>query len=294
MARVLVVEDSRTQAQAIRLQLEQIPYAVEVAPDGVHALAALTRAVPDIVLTDLEMPNMNGLELVEAIRSNYAHVPVVLMTAHGSEEIAALALTKGAASYIPKAYLVQDLIPTLERILALTNASRQRLHAFNCLTTSEFHYVLGNDPSLIVPIVGYLDEMITLLKLCDATQRVRIGVALQEALLNAMYHGNLEVSSSLRQQDETAYHLLAQMRREEPPFKNRRVYLDVSLSAGEADYTVRDEGNGFDLAALPDPTDPENLEKIGGRGLLLIRTFMDKVYHNDRGNSITLVKHRDA
>jgi CheY-like chemotaxis protein len=294
MARVLVVEDSRTQAQQIRLQLEQIPYAVELATDGVQALAVLARGVPDIVLTDLEMPNMNGLELVEGIRRNYAHVPVVLMTAHGSEEIAALALTKGAASYIPKAYLLQELIPTLVRILSLTNASRQRLQAFDCLTTGEFHYVLGNDPALIAPIIGYLDEMLTLLKLCDATQRVRIGVALQEALLNAMYHGNLEVSSSLRQQDETAYHLMAQMRREEAPFKNRRVYLDARVSAGEADYTIRDDGPGFDLATLPDPTDPENLERIGGRGLLLIRTFMDKVYHNDRGNSITLVKHRDA
>jgi len=43
---------------------------------------------------------------------------------------------------------------------------------------------------------------------------------------------------------------------------------------------------------LPDPTDPANLERIGGRGLLLIRTFMDEVRHNDRGNEVTLVKRR--
>ena len=55
---------------------------------------------------------------------------------------------------------------------------------------------------------------------------------------------------------------------------------------------VRDEGPGFDPATLPDPTDPSNLERVGGRGLLLIRTFMDEVRHNESGNEITFVKRR--
>jgi anti-sigma regulatory factor (Ser/Thr protein kinase) len=53
---------------------------------------------------------------------------------------------------------------------------------------------------------------------------------------------------------------------------------------------IADEGPGFDVTAVPDPTDPENLLKPSGRGLLLIRSFMDEVYHNARGNSITMVK----
>ncbi|HEY1379785.1 MAG TPA: ATP-binding protein [Gemmataceae bacterium] len=52
---------------------------------------------------------------------------------------------------------------------------------------------------------------------------------------------------------------------------------------------MRDEGPGFDPATLPDPLDPANLERASGRGLLLIRTFMTEVRHNDRGNEITLV-----
>src|SRR5438105_2172960 len=103
MSRVLVVEDSVIQARVMRALLEEASYEVELAADGVQALAALRRAAPDIVLTDLEMPNMNGLELVEAVRREFAHIPVILMTSQGSEEIAALALSKGAASYIPKA-----------------------------------------------------------------------------------------------------------------------------------------------------------------------------------------------
>ena len=57
-------------------------------------------------------------------------------------------------------------------------------------------------------------------------------------------------------------------------------------------YIIRDEGPGFDHTDLPNPTDPENLTKLSGRGLLLIRTFMDHVEFNNTGNEITLVKHR--
>jgi CheY-like chemotaxis protein/anti-sigma regulatory factor (Ser/Thr protein kinase) len=294
MSRVLVVEDSRTQATQIRFQLEDASYDVELAFDGVQALASLRRAAPDIILTDLDMPNLNGLELVEAVRREFAHIPVVLMTAHGSEEIAALALSKGAASYIPKAYLSADLLPTIERLLELTNAGRQHVHAFDCLAGAEIHYVLRNDPALIAPLVGYLDDAIKLLKLCDPTGRMRIGVALQEALLNAIYHGNLDVGSEHRQQDEAVFHNLVKVRREQPPYQDRRVFLDVKASPAEIAFTIRDEGRGFDVSALPDPSAPENIENIGGRGLLLIRTFMDQVTHNDRGNAITLVKRREG
>jgi anti-sigma regulatory factor (Ser/Thr protein kinase) len=62
------------------------------------------------------------------------------------------------------------------------------------------------------------------------------------------------------------------------------------MSREQATITIRDEGPGFDPSSLPDPTDPENIGKISGRGLLLIRTFMDDVRFNETGNEITLVK----
>ena len=294
MPRVLVVEDSRTQAQQIKLLLEDASFKVELAGHGVEALAALRRAAPDIVLTDLEMPQMNGLELVSAVRRDFAWVPVVLMTAHGSEAIAAHALAKGAASYVPKIFLAQDIVSTLERILALTNAHRQHYYALDCLAKSEFHFVLPNDPAVVPPIISYLDGVIGFLQMCDATERMRVGVALQEACLNAIYHGNLEVSSALRQEDETVYHALVKTRREQAPFQDWRVFLDVNITPDEATYTIRDEGHGFDPSVLPDPSDPENLEKIGGRGIFLIRTFMDLVYHNENGTAITMTKRREA
>ena len=61
----------------------------------------------------------------------------------------------------------------------------------------------------------------------------------------------------------------------------------------KAVFTIRDEGPGFNPSTLPDPTDAANLEKPGGRGVVLMRTFADEISYNETGNEVTLVKYRD-
>jgi anti-sigma regulatory factor (Ser/Thr protein kinase) len=146
---------------------------------------------------------------------------------------------------------------------------------------------------LIPPLIGHLQENLNRMNLCDEIGRIRVSVALQEALVNAIQHGNLEISSSLREKDEQTYYSLIESRRKEKPFRMRRVHIVAKESPAEAAYVVRDEGPGFNPQTLPDPTEPSNLERCYGRGLLLIRTFMDEVYHNETGNQITLIKRRD-
>ena len=212
--RILVVEDSRTQALEIQLLLEESGFTVGLAGDGRQALAALRRGLPDVVLTDLDMPEMNGLELVEAVRRDYPAVPVVLMTALGSEEIAVEALQKGAASYVPKRNLRNDIADTLDNVIAVAQAGRDQQRVLDCLTQTELHFVLENDPALAPPLIGLLEEQAARLEVCDRHDLMRVGVALHEALLNAIHHGNLELSSELRQEsDEKDYRDLAAVRR---------------------------------------------------------------------------------
>jgi anti-sigma regulatory factor (Ser/Thr protein kinase) len=124
---------------------------------------------------------------------------------------------------------------------------------------------------------------------------VHIGIALEEALTNALYHGNLEVSSALREGDDPgAYQRTAQDRRRRPPYSDRRIHVRSRLTPAEGVIRIRDEGPGFDPNNLPDPTDPENIVKASGRGLLLIRTFMDEVTFNPTGNEITMRLRKDS
>jgi CheY-like chemotaxis protein len=298
MTRVLVVEDSRTQALAIQLMLEDAGFTVRAASNGREALAELGKShgpgaespYPDVVLTDLEMPEVNGLQLVEAIRRDHANLPVVLMTAVGSEEIATAALQKGAASYVPKRNLQTDIGSTIHNVVSVARAGRNHVRLMECLTHTEMRFVLDNDTALVPALIGHLEQQAACMQRGDQTERVRVGVALHEALVNAIYHGNLEVSSDLRQEDEKRFYRLADERRRTPPYSERRVHVRANLGRDEAVYEVQDEGPGYDPARLPDPTDPANLDRIGGRGLMLIRTFMDQVEHNASGNRITMVK----
>jgi CheY-like chemotaxis protein len=298
MTRVLVVEDSRTQALAIQMMLEEAGFTVDVAGNGREALAALDRSersgdkstYPDVVLTDLEMPEINGLQVVETVRRDYAHLPVVLMTAVGSEEIAVAALQKGAASYVPKRNLQSDIAWTLNNVVAVARAGRDQVRLLECLRQTEMYFELDNDSSLVPTLLGHLDKQGACMKPGDWTERMRVGVALHEALVNAIYHGNLEVSSDLRQEDEKRFYRLVEERRRQSPYRDRRVHVRATLGRDDAVYVVEDQGPGFDPRALPDPTDPANLDRIGGRGLMLIRTFMDHVEHNASGNRITMVK----
>ena len=76
----------------MQLLLEDAGHTVEIVSDGLEALKSLHRATPDLVVTDLMMPGMDGMALVDAIRTDFPYVPVVLVTAFGSEQAAAHAL----------------------------------------------------------------------------------------------------------------------------------------------------------------------------------------------------------
>lgn len=293
MATVLVVDDLAVDRRLVTELLKaDTDLAVQQSNDGVEALAWMERGQPDLVLTDLMMPHMDGLQLVRAVREKYPLVPIILMTSRGSEEIAVQALHQGAASYVPKRRLAQDLLDTVRRVLAVSARQIGRSRLLGCLARSDSSFVLRNDATLFEPLISYLLEGVSQLGLCDEADGTRMGVALAEALANALYHGNLALDSELRAGNEETYWQIVSQRAEQEPYCNRRIHVSTAMSRDEALFVVRDEGHGFNPDALPDPTDPANLEKATGRGILLMKAFMDSIIYNSVGNAVTLVKRR--
>jgi CheY-like chemotaxis protein len=288
---VLVVDDSAVDRHLVGGIVQKLDgWTASFASNGREALGAMEKGLPDLVLTDMLMDEMDGLELVQAVRAKYPTVPVILMTAHGSEDVAIKALQRGAASYVPKKSMARDLDETIEQVYAAAKTGQNQRRVLDCLTQQESHFILENDTSLIPPLVGHLEDNVARLRLCEQSGLVLLGVALHEALTNAIIHGNLSVGSELREADEKRYYRLLQERQSTAPYRSRRVYVTATLTRKEARFVIRDEGDGFDPGTLPDPTDPTNLGKVTGRGLLLIQTFMDEVEHNEVGNQITMVK----
>ncbi|MEO8494594.1 MAG: response regulator [Planctomycetota bacterium] len=292
MAIVLVVDDSPFDRRVVGGLLAKSPTLdVDYAADGEEALVRMKASRPNLVITDLIMPNMNGLELTAAVVKDYPLVPVILMTGKGSEKIAVDALNAGASSYVPKSVLQDLLLDTVENLLAMAHEEQTQVRMLDCMTACRFS--IQNDVTMISALINYMRRFVRQANLCDETAGIRTCVALEEALNNALYHGNLELDSKLREGDRAVYRALVEERRSSEPYKRRKIHISVYIEQDHGAFIIRDEGPGFDPRDLPDPTAPTNLEKVSGRGLLLMRTFMDEVAYNDEGNQVTLIKRRN-
>ncbi|CAN5441523.1 ATP-binding protein [soil metagenome] len=118
--------------------------------------------------------------------------------------------------------------------------------------------------SLMHSILDYLMKRVEKNGIVDA-ENSNLFIALDEAFVNAIKHGNKFDADKI-------------------------VRISAEVSPTEARFTIEDEGEGFDVNAIPDPCDPENLFKSSGRGVLIIHNIMDEVSYNERGNRLTMIK----
>ena len=100
--RILVADDDSASRDGLRALLEAWGYEVETARDGKAALDQLPVVHPSAVITDVVMPRMTGLDLLEAIQRDLPGIPVIVMTAHGTREMRRRAAAQGAVAYLPK------------------------------------------------------------------------------------------------------------------------------------------------------------------------------------------------
>lgn len=299
MTRILVVDDSAVDRRLASGLLENIPHVeIEFAEDGLEALEQMKIREPDLVLTDLQMPKFDGLKLVQAMGLHHSGVPVVLMTRQGSEEIAIEALKQGAASYVPKSQLADRLEETVTAVLTHKDSDRSYERLIECSKKTEFEFELVNDATLIDPLTDLVQQIAVSMGVCASADRLRMGLALEEALLNAIYHGNLDISNddlqSARENLMTGGKDIVAERQSTEPYKDRRVRVEIKILPEEARFVIRDEGKGFNASEVPETNVAQAMEGEAGRGLILMRTFMDEVRFNDVGNEVTMVKRRPA
>src|SRR5262252_5212214 len=124
--RVLVVDDEKVIREILSDFLTMEGYVVRTVENGEHALRELERRSYNLVITDLKMPGVGGLELLERIADMKANVLTVIMTGFGTVETAIEAMKKGAYDYILKPFKIEEVLHVVERGL-----DRQRLHQEN-------------------------------------------------------------------------------------------------------------------------------------------------------------------
>lgn len=299
MAKILVVDDSAVDRRLIGGLLQRDQHEVAYAEDVGSALIFLGEQIPDLIVTDLHMPDRSGLELVAAVRLDFPGVPVILVTGQGRETLAAEVLHHGASGYVPKALLHERLLDAVSETLSLARGDKTYERLITCLRRCEFRFQLQNDLALIDPLVDLVQQMIGGMALTDPTGRFRVGAALREGLLNAVVRGNLEWtaaevpdSHAVQSNPEQAAKLLA--RAQKPPFAGRMVDVQVNVQVDRVEIVIIDQGPGFDWQpALAAARDVAALGQHSKRGHVLMQAFMDEVTYNERGNELKMVKRAD-
>jgi two-component system, chemotaxis family, chemotaxis protein CheY len=119
LAKILVVDDSITMRQMVEFTLEKAGHEVKTAEDGLNALGACEVEQFDLIITDMNMPNMNGLDLIKALRThpNTQHKPILVLTTESDASHKAAGRAAGATGWIVKPFNPQALIDVLPRVL---------------------------------------------------------------------------------------------------------------------------------------------------------------------------------
>ena len=213
----------------------------------------------------MQMPEMNGLELVAAARAEFPGLPVILTTGAGSEELA----VQGAAGRGRQLHPQAEPRPgggaaAWRRYSRSPSRSASTALFLGRMTAVDHSFALENDPDLVPEVVGHVEALMRQMELFDPSDRVRIGVGVHEAVVNAMVHGNLEVGSDLKCGDWQAYHALIRERARQEPYRDRRVWVLVRADRSPLlRVAVPGRGAGVRPAGAAGPDRPGEL----GEGL---------------------------
>ena len=274
MSRILVVDDDRTTRHLIRGILTNAGYQVAVAKDGVEALARLKANRVDLVLCDVWMPRMNGLDLLEKIRARKVRPRVIVMTSDDAPETLLKAVRQQAFKYVHKPVQAPALVQMVRETLSAPE-----------LPSIEVVSARTEWVELIVPCTHEAAERLVTVMNGLGTDlepklREQVAYAFRELLLNAIeWGGKLDPSRKVR----IAY------------LRAKRMLM----------YRIADPGTGFNIEDLPHAaigrkadgpiahmqTREEKGIRPGGFGLLMVRASVDELIHNEARNEVVFVKY---
>ncbi len=148
-ATILVVDDEKNTREALSKILSEDGYEVVTAADGYQAMSLVTRELPDLILADLKMPGIDGLELLSRTRLKGFDVPFVMMTAYGTVETAVDAMKKGAEDYLTKPVNIEELEIQIKRVLDHRKLLRETKELRERLRDKyKFENIVGSSPQM--------------------------------------------------------------------------------------------------------------------------------------------------
>jgi CheY-like chemotaxis protein/anti-sigma regulatory factor (Ser/Thr protein kinase) len=276
MARILVVDDDRTTRHVLSKVLTNAGFTTSVAKDGVEALKTLRSKRFDLLLLDVWMPRMNGIDLLAKLRTRKSRPRVVVMTSDDAPETLLKAVREQAFRYVHKPVEASLLLETVRDALMAADAPPIEV------TSARPEWV-----ELVVPCTREAVERIGTVMAHLETDlapemRESVAYAFRELLLNAVeWGGRLDPTHKVR----VSY------------LRARRMIL----------YRIADPGPGFAIDDLPHAAIGQSGDnpiqhmqvreeqgiRPGGFGLMMVRASVDELLYNEQRNEVVFVKYLD-
>ncbi len=259
----LIIDDHDSLSSGLKRVFSLLGHSVETIETRAEAVELKDIDRFDVVITDLD--NIDAIpEAVQSDDENNACLPEA-EPHKSSEHIRAFKIC--ATSFNRENFDETELKNLFETIL---NYKAQFIDQIERIKNSreKIEFEFPSAISLMHSILEYLTKRVEKIGVAAGGDS-HLFIALDEAFVNAVKHGN--------------------------KFNHRKnVRVAAEISKKEARFTFEDEGEGFDVASIPDPRDPENLFKSSGRGVLLIHNIMDEVKYNERGNRLEMIKKSES
>ena len=256
--KVLIVDDYDDLRTSLTAVFDECGYAVRSVETREDAVEVIEKETFDLIITDLDGEHLTAKKNDE---EGCLPAPVEDSRSH----IKAFKIC--VPNFKSEEFSEEELKNLVETALSYKTKFIDRKDSLQNLH-EKIEFEIPSFISLMHSILDYLMKRVEKNGIVKS-ENSNLFIALDEAFVNAVKHGNKFDAEKF-------------------------VRITADVSAEEARFTIEDEGEGFDVKAIPNPLDPENLFKTSGRGVLIIHNVMDEVKYNERGNRVTMVKKSEA
>lgn len=287
--RVLAVEDNPVSQSLLKNLVSGLGFEFHCASNGREGLELYQNLSPSLVMCDINMPEMDGFELVEMIRRDDPDTVILIMTGYGSETTAIKSMRLGANDYLQKPISVKELSILLAKYQAMITERNRQQAVFHMIEKKHFSLCFQTDMRVLSDITDQL--VFEAAGMLDKDSRLGVRLALFELLMNAVEHGNLEITMEEKRcaLEQNSFSKLCHERMQDENKLLRKIFVDFEYSRDTGcKWTIRDEGKGFDYHSLPGSL--EFLQSVNGRGIYLAKTQFDEIEYFGCGNTVAAFK----
>ncbi len=288
--KILVIENHEPSREHLQVLLTKEGYDVAVASNGKEGLEAHNKHKPDLIISDIRMPYIDGLSVLRQLRKEASDVFFVIITAHGNEKSAAQAIKHGVHDYLIKPFENKELLRVVSKC---ANVLQSRHFAKASGGNDIFKFIrtqFSTDYNYIPKIVGRLVSQISVN--IDSDKKSKIEMGLHELITNSIEHGNLEITSLEKTEayKSFAFEKLCKQRMKNKKLADRKVTVDYHQKKDVLIWKITDEGNGFNWEEILDPTDESHLLEPTGRGIFFTKYYFDYIRYIGKGNIVKVKK----